>query len=222
MASTRNKLEKFAHNKTCPIVLEVGKDIFENIKGKWHSDFFKNDNPITLELGCGKGEYTVGLAGEFPERNHIGVDIKGDRIWKGATLANEQGLNNVGFLRTQILLIEKFFEPGEVDEIWITFPDPRPRDRDIRRRLTFPRFLNLYKNILKPGGIVHFKTDNHGLFEYTCETLEELGIKPMVCTWDLYKQPELVAEHHGIQTTFEKTYLAKGTPIKYMRFVFED
>ena len=220
MASTRNKLERFAYNKTCPIVLEWGKEIFENIKGEWKT-FFKNENPITLELGCGKGEYTVGLAEEFPDRNHIGVDIKGCRIWKGATTSLDKKLSNVAFLRTQILLIWKFFEKGEVDEIWITFPDPRPRDRDIRRRLTNPRFLELYKSILKTGGVVHFKTDNHGLFEYTCEVLEELNIKPLVCTWDLYKEPELVEEHHGIQTAFEKTYLAKGTPIKYMRFVFE-
>lgn len=219
---TRNKLARFAYNKDCPIVLEWGKEIFENIKGKWHSDFFKNENPITLELGCGKGEYTNGLAGVFPERNHIGVDIKGCRIWTGATTALDQKLDNVAFLRTQILLIEKFFEKGEVDEIWITFPDPRPKDRDIKRRLTNPRFLKLYKNILKKDGVVNFKTDNHDLFGYTCETLEELKIKPIICTWDLYEQPELVAEHHGIQTAFEKTYLGRGTPIKYMRFQLDD
>lgn len=221
MASTRNKLERFEYNKSCPIVLEWGKEIFETIKGEWQT-FFKNDNPITLELGCGKGEYTVGLAGVFPERNHIGVDIKGCRIWKGATTAISKNLTNVAFLRTQIQMIDRFFEKGEVDEIWITFPDPRPKDRDIKRRLTNPRFLELYKGILKKGGVIHFKTDNHGLFEYTCEVLAEMKITPIICTWDLYQHPELVAEHFGIQTAFEKTYLERGTPIKYLRFVLEE
>lgn len=218
MGSTRNKLTKFEYIQQCDFVLEQGKELFETIKGDW-STFFGNNNPITLELGCGKGEYTNGLAKEFPDRNFIGVDIKGTRLWKGVQIAEQEGNKNVAFLRTQILLIERFFEPGEVDEIWITFPDPRPRDRDIRRRLTFPRFLKMYNNILKEGGYIHLKTDSEGLFDYTLEIMKEENKEIVHVTKDLYKHPDLLKDHHGIQTTFEKKFLQEGVPIKYLKFV---
>ena len=172
MGSTRNKLEKFEYIRQSPLVLEWKKDQFETIKGNW-ANFFKNNNPITVELGCGRGEYTVGLARVFPERNHIGVDIKGNRIWKGTKTATDEGLTNVAFLRTQILLIDKFFEAGEVDEIWITFPDPRPKESDIKRRLMSPRFLRLYEKFLRKGGVLHLKTDNEPLFDYAMEVFTE-------------------------------------------------
>ena len=218
MTSTRNKLEKFEYIKKSPLVLEWKKDIFETIKGNW-ADFFKNDNPITLELGCGRGEYTVGLARVLPDRNHIGVDIKGNRIWKGTKAATDEGLTNVAFLRTQILLIDKFFEEGEVDEIWITFPDPRPKDSDIKRRLVAPRFIRLYEKFLKKGGVLHLKTDNEGFFDYAMEVFTEEKKDILIATKDLYSHPELLKEHHGIQTAFEKEYLSKGVTIKYLRVV---
>ena len=218
MTSTRNKLEKFEYIKNSPLVLEWKKDIFETIKGNW-ADFFKNEKPITLELGCGRGEYTVGLARVFPDRNHIGVDIKGNRIWKGTKTATDEGLTNVAFLRTQILLIDKFFEEGEVDEIWITFPDPRPKESDIKRRLVSPRFLRLYEKFLKKGGFLHLKTDNEGFFDYAMEVFKEENKNILISTKDLYSQPELLKEHHGIQTAFETAYLGKGVSIKYLRVV---
>lgn len=211
-------MERFAQNKERHNVIETGKEIFEKIKGNWHRDYFKNDHPITLELACGRGEYTVGLARVFPERNFIGIDIKGDRIWKGSGIALEEGMDHVAFLRTQILMIERFFEKGEVDEIWITFPDPRPKDRDEKRRLTHPRFLELYRSVLKPGGTVHLKTDNTGLFEYSLEVLEqEGGIRDLVYTRDLYKS-DMLANHHGIRTRYEKKFHEKGEDIKYLKF----
>lgn len=218
MTSTRNKLEKFAYIKQSPIVLEWKKEGFETIKGQW-SGFFKNNNPITVELGCGRGEYTVGLAREFADRNYIGVDIKGNRIWKGAKAATDEGLTNVAFLRTQILLIDNFFEAGEVDEIWITFPDPRPKESDIKRRLVSPRFLRLYEQFLKKGGILHLKTDNEDFFDYAMEVFTEEKKEVLVATKDLYNRPELLKEHHGIQTAFEKEYLGRGVTIKYLRVV---
>ncbi len=218
MTSTRNKLEKFEYIKKSPLVLEWKKDIFETIKGNW-ADFFKNQNPITVELGCGRGEYTVGLARVFPNRNHIGVDIKGNRIWKGTKTATDEGLTNVAFLRTQILLIDKFFEEGEVDEIWITFPDPRPKDSDIKRRLVAPRFIRLYEKFLKNGGVLHLKTDNEGFFDYAMEVFTEEKKDILIATKDLYSHPELLKEHYGIQTAFEKEYLSKGVTIKYLRVV---
>ncbi len=165
----KRKLERFKIIEERSNVIERSKDIFEDIKGKWRSDYFKNENPITVELACGRGEYTIGLAARFPERNFIGIDIKGERIWKGSTLAVEQNLTNVAFLRTPILLIENFFLPGELDEVWTTFPDPRPRKRDIKRRLTSPRYLEIYKRLLKPGSYFRLKTDNTALYQYTLE-----------------------------------------------------
>ena len=194
--------------------------MFDTIKGKWCTEYFHNNRPITAELACGRGEYSVALAQLFPERNFIGVDMKGDRIWKGSTWAVERNLKNVGFLRTQILNIEAFFEPGELDEIWLTFPDPRPKKRDIKRRLTSPRFMDVYKRLLKPGGFFRFKTDNTGLFDYT---LEQLGYRndlaDFAYTHDVYNS-DLRTECFDIKTRYEEMFASKGEKIKYLRFRF--
>lgn len=215
----KNKLARFAANRENPLVIEPGKAFFEQTKGRWHQDFFANHHPITLELACGKGEYTVGLAGHYPGQNFIGVDIKGDRIWKGSQAAMSQGLTNAGFLRINILEIKNFFAPGEVEDIWLINPDPRPRKRDARRRLTHPRFLQLYLDILKPGGTVRLKTDNAGLFEYTLAVAQALPTTDLEYTRDLYESP-LYAEHHGIKTKYELLFLEQGHKIHYLKFRF--
>jgi len=216
----KRKLERFRIIEERDNVIERTKDIYDSIKGKWRASYFKNDNPITLELACGRGEYSVNLAKRFPEKNFIGVDIKGERIWKGSTLALENQLTNVAFLRTPILLIENFFEPGEIDEIWITFPDPRPRKRDIKRRLTSPRYMNIYKKLVKQGSYVRLKTDNSLLYSYTLEeTQNRDDIDDLRFTDDLYSS-DLRAECFDIQTRYEEMFTAKGEKIKYMRFRF--
>ncbi len=216
----KSKLKRFEIISTRANVLEPGKEIFLKIKGNWNRDYFKNTNPITMELACGRGEYSVGMAKLHPERNYIGVDKKGDRLWKGSTWAVEEQLPNVGFLRTEILFIESFFEAGEVDEIWLTFPDPRPRKRDIKRRLSSARYLDMYKKLLKPEGYFRFKTDNTDLFNFT---LEELGYRNDLLdfkfTHDLYESP-LRPECYDIKTRYEEMFAAKGEKIKYLRFRF--
>lgn len=216
----KSKLERFRIIAGRDNVLEPGKDIYTRIKGNWKSEYFKNQNPITVEFACGRGEYTIGLASRFPNVNFIGVDMKGDRLWKGSTWAVEQKLSNVAFLRTQILNIELFFEPAEVDEIWLTFPDPRPRKRDIKRRLTSPRFMAMFKKLLKPGCYFRFKTDNTGLFEYTVEELRaRQDIEDLKLTDDLYNS-DLQEECHDIKTRYEEMFTAHGEKIKYLRFKF--
>ena len=212
----RQKQIRFDYVKACKFVLEYKKDLFEDIKGKWNELMFGNINPITLEIGCGKGEYTVGLAELFPDRNFIGVDIKGSRIFKGVEATEAKGLKNVAFLRTMVLLIEKFFNKGEVEEIWLTFPDPRPLDGDEKRRLFSPRFLALYKSILIDGGIVNLKTDNYELYLYALEVLEKMNIAPLIATDDLYNSP-YEKYCFGIKTTYERRYLEKGTKINYLK-----
>jgi tRNA (guanine-N7-)-methyltransferase len=216
----KSKLKKFEVVASRDNVLQRGKDIYTKIKGNWNEVYFKNDRPITLELACGRGEYSVGLAERFPERNFIGVDMKGDRLWKGSTLAVEQSLTNVAFLRTQILDLEAFFVPGEVDEIWLTFPDPRPRKRDVKRRLTSPRFMDVFKKLLKPGSYFRLKTDNTALFDYTLEQLNlRNDIEDLKHTPDLYTS-ELREECFDIKTRYEEMFSAKGESIKYLRFKF--
>lgn len=216
----KRKQERFRIIEERSNVIEPSKPAYQHIKGKWNSNYFKNDNPITVELACGRGEYTVELAKRFPDRNFIGVDIKGERIWKGSTWAVEAGLTNVAFLRTQILMIQNFFSPGEIDEIWLTFPDPRPRKRDIKRRLTSPRFMAIYKELLKPGSYVRLKTDNTGLYEYTFEEMQaRTDIEDFKFTNDLYQSP-LRPECFDIITRYEKEFAAKGEKIKYLRFKF--
>lgn len=201
-------------------MLEPGKELFEAIKGRWNTDFFENDLPLVVELGCGRGEYSVGLAEHISNQNFIGVDVKGARIWKGSQQAQQKGLQNVGFLRAQIQLIENFFNPGEVSAFWITFPDPRPKDRDVKRRLTSPRYLDMYKTLLKEEGWVYFKTDSTPLFEYTLEVLKDKYlIKDLEYTFDLYKS-DLWQEHFGIKTKYELLFTEKGEDIKYLKFRF--
>ena len=213
----RTKLKKFELVGESPLVIEEDKPQYKQLKGRWASGFFQNTNDLVLEIGCGKGEYTVGMAKLFPEKNFVGIDIKGARLWKGSTLAEEAGLTNVGFLRTYAEGLTDHFGAHEVSELWITFPDPRPRLVDTKKRLTSPRFLNMYKHILKPGGIVHFKTDNLELFDYTLELLQSQNEKNLLYTHDLYNS-DLQQHTLGIQTTYEKKFLAEGIPIKYLQF----
>ena len=215
----RKKLQRFADNAARANVLEPGKPLYETVKGQWRTAYFDNPGALVLELGCGKGAYTLGLAEQFPAKNFVGVDIKGARLWAGSTAALAQDLQQVAFLRTQIEHLDRFFAPQEVDEIYIPFPDPRPRDRDIKRRLTSPRMLAIYRQLVKPSGRVHLKTDNAALFQYTLEMLAAESITDLVYTEDLY-QSEWLADHYGIQTAYEKRYLAQGITIKYLRFSF--
>lgn len=215
----RNKLQRFAENAERSNIIQPGKELYEQIKGKWHEQYFLNSQPIVVELACGKGDYTIGLARRFPDRNFIGVDIKGSRIWYGSNTAEEEGLDNVAFLRTQILRIENFFAENELSELWITFPDPRPRDRDERRRLTHPRYLQMYQRMLKEGGMFHLKTDDRPFFDFTLEMLKEFPVRNLQQTTDLYNSP-ILEEHFGIQTTYEKRWLEEGKKINYLRCEF--
>jgi tRNA (guanine-N7-)-methyltransferase len=214
----RKKQKRFQDNFESPLVIEPGKPVFESIKGRWNEVQFKNDNPITLELACGRGEYSVGFGKIHKDRNYIGVDIKGARLWKGMKEAAEYELNNVAFLRTHIAQIGNFFDTGEVDEIWIIHPDPRPKKSDTHRRLTSPRYLNLYKAFLKEGSWVHLKTDNTPLFEYSVETLQSReDVNELTYTFDIYSSP-MLKDHCGIQTRYEKEALEQGISIKYLKF----
>ncbi|RFZ92383.1 tRNA (guanosine(46)-N7)-methyltransferase TrmB [Mucilaginibacter conchicola] len=213
----KDKLRRFAEIETFDNVIQL--EAGQPYKGKWAPDFFKNQNPVVLELACGKGEYTVNLARMFPEKNFIGIDYKGNRIWRGAKTAIEDGVPNVGFLRIQIENLLDYFAPGEVDEIWITFPDPQPQLSREKKRLTSPRFLDKYKELLKPGGFVNLKTDNDGLHAYTAEKIEELGLKLAVRTEDLYHSP-YADEVLSIKTYYEKKYLAHSKNINYLKFSF--
>ncbi|MFC2102469.1 tRNA (guanosine(46)-N7)-methyltransferase TrmB [Bacteroidota bacterium] len=187
------------------------------LRGRWGADFFKNDQPITLELGCGKGEYTIGLARENKRRNFIGIDIKGARLWRGCKTVEEESLGNVAFIRSRADHIEQFFQPGEVSEIWITFPDPQAGKE--RKRLTAPVFINRYQRILKPGGTVHLKTDDLDFFSYTKEILKDYPVEILLETEDLYHayKSEPVAQ---IQTHYESIWLEQGKKIAYLRFQF--
>lgn len=190
------------------------------LKGKWASTFFKNNNPIILELGCGKGEYSVALAKKYPNKNFLGVDIKGARIWYGASEALEQNIHNVGFLRTRIDFIESFFSDSEIDEIWLTFPDPQPQESRERKRLTSPMFVNRYKKFLKPNGIVQLKTDSTELFTYTCNQISSNNYNLVQKIDDVYqhKIPDGLAILREVQTHYEKIFSNKGHIIKYVSF----
>lgn len=217
---SRKKLVRFAQNEANPNVIQAGKPLFETIKGNWHEVQFQNQQPLVVELACGRGEFTVGLGREYRDQNFIGVDIKGSRIWKGSSTATAEGLTNVAFLRTQIQNLDQFFAEGEISELWITFPDPFPRDGDEKRRLTSPKFLDMYKPMIKSGGLVHFKTDNTGLFDYTLELVQSRAdIEVLAFTHDFY-QSEMRDDHHGIKTRYEKIFSEKGEKIKYLKFRF--
>ena len=206
---------RFEQNRVADNVIERGKPIYDTIKGHWLSDFFKNDNPVVLELGCGKGEYTVGLAQAYPDQNFIGVDVKGDRIARGSQATLDLGLPNVAFLRTDIQYLGEFFNEGEIDTIWITFPDPQPRDKQEKHRLTYSSFLKLYHALLKPDGHLHLKTDNAPLFDYSLESLPANGFTILEATTDLYASP-LNDIHLGIKTKYEAMFYAKGFKINYL------
>jgi len=211
----KDKLRRFAEIGTFPNVLQL--DEGKSFKGYWKVNHFRNNNPVVLELACGKGEYTVNLAKLFPEKNFIGVDYKGNRIWRGAKTAIEESITNVAFLRIQIENILDYFAPGEVSEIWITFPDPQPQISREKKRLTFPGFLEKYRKILEPGGIIHLKTDNDGLHAYTAEKIDELKLNLHASTEDLYKS-DLADEVLSIKTYYEKKYLKDDKNINYLKF----
>lgn len=216
----KKKLIHFAENLTFPFLFQPPYQTLEQgffMKGKWNSSFFQNDHKITVELGCGKGEYTVALAKLYPGRNFIGVDIKGARLWRGCRSVIGEGLSNVAFIRTRVDHIVKFFEPSEVGEIWITFPDPQTGKE--RKRLTSPRFMEYYRNILPDDGIIHLKTDNVMFFEYTLQVIRELGMNLIWATSDLYRSG-CTDDVMAVQTHYEKIWLAEGKNIHYLRCKF--
>lgn len=233
----KNKLAKFADMAEYPNVFQYAYEQLEEggfpLKGRWHADYFKNDGPIVVELGCGRGEYTVGLARRYPEKNFIGFDIKGARMWTGATEALEEGLHNVAFVRTHIELIERFFAPGEVSEVWITFADPQMKKAS--KRLTSTLFLQRYQNIMKDGGLIHLKSDSNFLFTYTEEVAKANGLRLLANTRNLYSDASVSAAStinddapvsaasvvdisalREIQTYYEQQWRARGIDIKYL------
>jgi len=210
-------LARFAENETFPHLFQPGFEELQSgfeLRGRW-KDFFENNNPLILELGCGKGEYTVALSAQYPCNNYIGIDIKGARLWRGAKTSLENGHKNVAFLRMRIDSILKAFAPHEISGIWITFPDPQPAKS--RKRLTSPMFLNRYAQLLRPESIIHLKTDSLAFFEYTLETIAGEGHKLLMHTFDLYNS-NLNEDVMLTQTHYEKIFLAQGIPIKYLRF----
>lgn len=221
---SKNKLKRFKENETFANVVqpsreEVLTDALK-LKGNWRKDFFKNDNPVVLELGCGKGEYSVNLAKAYPEVNFLGIDIKGARFWRGAKTALEENLTNVGFLRTQIELVDNIFDENEVDEIWITFPDPQIKYKRTKHRMTNEDFLQKYKKILKPDGVVHLKTDSEFMHGYTLGLLHGLKLDIEYAHHDVYGSDGAPASVTSIQTFYEQQYLEVGKKITYIRFRF--
>lgn len=190
------------------------------VKGRWNSDMFRNNNPIVLELGCGRGEYTIGLATLYPGKNFIGIDIKGARMWRGAKTSNELSMDNVAFLRTRIEFINSFFEKDEIDEIWVTFPDPHPGARNANKRLTSPWYLNSYREILKDKGIIHLKTDNAELYNYTRKVVENNSLEVIFSSADLYSDKPS-DDILSIRTHYENIFLATGMKITYISFRLE-
>ena len=218
---SKNKLSKFADMEHYPHVFQAGNVAVDPtpfpLRGRWNEDFFHNDHPIVLELGCGRGEYTVGLGRLFPEKNFIRVDIKGARMWTGATESLQAGMTNVAFLRTHIEFIDRFFAPGEVAEIWLTFSDPQMKKAT--KRLTSTYFLQRYRRFLRPDGLIHLKTDSNFLFTYTEEMLKANHLPTEVCTRQLYQEEgEQTGEARSLQTYYESMWRARGIDIKYLRF----
>ena len=221
---SKNKLKRFNQNLTFPNVIQPSREeLIENkypLKGNWRKDFFKNENPIVLELGCGKGEYSVYLAKENLYKNFIGIDLKGARFWAGAKESLTLELTNVAFIRAQIELVSDLFSENEIDEIWITFPDPQIKYKRTKHRLTNPQFLAKYKNILKPEGFIHLKTDSEYMHGYTLGLLEGMGIEVEYAHHDLYTNPYAPKEASAVQTYYEKIYLEENKPITYLKFKF--
>ncbi|TBX70656.1 tRNA (guanosine(46)-N7)-methyltransferase TrmB [Flavobacterium silvisoli] len=219
---SKNKLKRFKENETFGNVFQPTREEVVSgqfpLKGRWNEDFFKNNNPIIVELGCGKGEYSVGLAERFPNQNFVGIDVKGARFWRGAKTAVESGMHNVAFVRTQIELIKGIFAEGEVAEIWITFPDPQIKYKRTKHRMTNSEFLKIYKRILKPDGVVNLKTDSEFMHGYTLGLLHGEGHEVLYANHNVYKNegaPEVVT---AIQTFYEKQYLEINKAITYIRF----
>ena len=211
----KNKLKKFNEYETFSNTF----DARNHLKGKWHSEVFGNDRPITVELACGRGEYTVGLARLFPERNFVGIDVKASRMWKGAKYALENNLNNVAFIRIQIDFLEEYFEPGEIDEIWITFPDPQPQKPREKQRLTSPVFLGRYFTLLGKNRMINLKTDSDFLLKYTLQMIEPLPVQVKELLLDIDQKDDLQDELK-IRTYYENMWREKGIAIKYLRFCF--
>jgi tRNA (guanine-N7-)-methyltransferase len=219
---SKNKLRRFKENETFANVFQPTRNELVEytfaLKGNWNEHVFKNNNPLVLELGCGKGEYSVALAKKYPNKNFIGIDIKGARFWRGAKTAVEEGIPNVAFLRTQIELIEYAFAKNEVDEIWITFPDPQIKYKRTKHRMTNAEFLNRYKTILKPEGVVNLKTDSEFMHGYTLGLLHGAGHEVLYANHNVYKQEGSPEEVTSIQTFYESQYLEQNKPITYIRF----
>lgn len=219
---SKNKLRRFRENEQFDNVIQPSREELTQdnypLRGKWRAEFFENNNPIVLELGCGKGEYSVALAQAYPEKNFIGVDIKGARFWRGAKTGIEENITNLGFIRTQIELVDHIFAENEIDEIWITFPDPQIKYKRTKHRLTNSEFLQKYKYILKPGGIVNLKTDSEFMHGYTLGLLHGEGHEIIQANHDVYKNVYSPKEVTGIQTFYEKQYLDQGKRITYIQF----
>ncbi len=213
----KNKIRHLAELETFSNVFQLRRDF----KGRWNELIFRNQNPITLELACGKGEYTVALAQKYHSKNFIGIDIKGARMWRGAKTALEENITNIVFLRTYIDHIEEYFSEGEVEEIWITFPDPYREKSKARKRLTSPLFLSRYKKILQSRGVINLKTDDHQLYQFTLETIAEFNGRILYSSDDLYSQL-LPDEILNVKTFYEQQHLAEGKTIKYIKFTLSD
>ena len=217
---SKNKLKRFKENEQFKNVIQPDREAIKDgfhLKGSW-AKHFDNDNPIVLELGCGKGEYTVGLAQHTPDKNFIGIDIKGARLWRGAKTALEKNLKNVAFLRTQIELVDELFATSEVSEIWITFPDPQIKYKRTKHRMTNKVFLDKYRSILHPSGLIHLKTDSEFMHGYTLGILQGLDLQIIYANHDVYKNEGSPKEVLNIQTFYEKQYLEKGKSITYIQF----
>lgn len=217
---SKKKLIRFAENDTFSHLFQFSYEELSKgfpLKGKWNEDFFGNDHPITLELGCGKGEYTVFLSKKYPEKNFIGIDIKGARLWRGCKTVEEEGIKNVAFIRSRVQLLRSFFSNQEISEIWITFPDPQPRRKKEPKRLTSPEFLALYRTILKPESSIHLKTDNEGLYLFTKKVIEKGGHELIYDNPDIYGTG-YEGDASAIRTFYEEMFLGEGIPIKYLQF----
>lgn len=219
---SKNKLKRFKENETFKNVVQPSREEILSgefsLKGHWNEKFFQNQNPIVLELGCGKGEYSIGLAQEFPEKNFLGIDIKGARFWRGAKTALEENLTNVGFLRTQIELVDLVFAENEIDEIWITFPDPQIKYKRTKHRMTNSEFLKKYKKILQPDGTVNLKTDSEFMHGYTLGLLHGEGHEILHANHNIYKNKNAPKMVTTVQTFYEKQYLEQNKPITYVQF----
>ena len=216
----RKKLNRFRANASLDNLLERGKPRFETLRGRWRQDVFGHDRPLTVELGCGSGEFATALAARHPDRNIAGVDRRGARMWVGASDAIERGLSNVVFLRADVAELERFFAPGEIDELWLTFPDPRPKTKQAKHRLTAPGFLETYRRVLAPGSWVRFKTDDDALFEYTLGQVQrDDAARRLTLTRDLHGTSAL-DDPRALQTRYERRFLEQGLTIKYLEFQY--